>query len=113
MNSLYRRAESILEVASAPGAASGGTAIILDRAGSLRVLSSDGWTLRGLIQEFGADEVYMVQRSHGNVTVEGWTAGGQCKLSKKRPGPGYMQTLQVTPRLASSLNEGFPQVCSS
>jgi hypothetical protein len=84
MNNLYRRAESILEVALAAGATSGGTAIVLDRAGSLRIISSEGWTLRGLIQEFGANEVYMVgQRSEG-ITVEGWTAGGQCTLNSVR-----------------------------
>jgi hypothetical protein len=101
MNNLYRRAESILEVASAAGATSGGTAIVLDRAGSLRVMSSEGWTLRGLIQEFGAAEVYMVQRLSASITVEGWTASGQCTLSKRQPKPIYMQTLQVTPRLAA------------
>ena len=101
MTNLYRRAESILEVASAAGAASGGTAIVLDRAGNLRMMSSDGWTLPGLIQEFGADEVYMVQKMHGRITVEGWKAGGQCTLSKERPKVSHMQTLQVTPRLAA------------
>jgi hypothetical protein len=101
MNNLYRRAESILEVASAAGAASGGTAIVLDRAGRLRVMSSEGWTLRGLIQEFGAAEVYIVQRLSASITVEGWTASGQCRLSKQHPKATYMQTSQVTPRLAA------------
>ncbi|MGD1070238.1 MAG: hypothetical protein ABSB15_08865 [Bryobacteraceae bacterium] len=81
MNHLYRRTESILEIASAPGAGPDGTAIVLDRAGSLRVLSSDGWTLGGLVQEFGAEEAYLVKRLSGTITVEGWTATGQCRLS--------------------------------
>ena len=84
MSNLYSRAESILEVASAPGAGSAETAIVLDRAGSLRLLSSEGWTLCGLIREFGAHEVYLVKRLSGGITVEGWTATGQCTLSKKR-----------------------------
>lgn len=82
MNGLYRRAESILEIAAAPGAGQEGTAIVLDRAGSLRVLSSEGWTLAGLIREFGAAEVYLIKRWCGSITVEGWTASGQCTLSR-------------------------------
>jgi hypothetical protein len=84
VNNLYSRAESILEIASAPGAGSAETAIVLDRAGSLRLLSSEGWTLCGLIREFGAHEVYLVKKLSGGITVEGWTATGQCTLSKKR-----------------------------
>ena len=101
MNNVYRRAESILEVATAAGSSLRRYSDCAGSGGSLRVMSSEGWTLRGLIQEFGAAEVYMVQRLSGSVTVEGWTTSGQCTLSKRQPKVTYIQTLQVTPRLAA------------
>lgn len=101
MSDLFRRAESILEAASARNASSADTAIVLDRAGGMRILSSEGWTLAGIIREFGAAEVYMVRNCAATTTVEGWSTMDHCTISRKlsRSAQGYAATLQVTPQL--------------
>lgn len=113
MNELLRRAESILDVASVPGANRGETAILVDRGGQLRVMSREGWTLSGLVREFGASEVYMVNKRAGTVTVEGWSATNSCTISRKQAGNAladlspmtaagcYSARSQVTPQLAT------------
>ena len=112
MNDLLRRTESILDVALSADH-SDGKAIVLDRAGRLRVLSIEGWTLSGLIQEYGAGEVYMVKTCAGTITVEGWSPTDRCTIEKKRIRPVfadlppnhsagyYAARSQVTPQLAS------------
>lgn len=81
---LRRRAESILRVATAPHAKPEGTAIVLDRAGLVRVVNPEGWTLSALIQEFGGVEVYMVKKFAGTVTVEGWSLQDRCTLRQQQ-----------------------------
>ncbi len=108
MSDLSRRAEEILDVASAPGANPHGTVMVLDRLGSLRVMSHEGWTLPGLIQEFGAREVYRITKRAGKITVDGWSAAQQCSIS--RP---YAAMSQVMPLLAASLNDREPRVWNS
>jgi hypothetical protein len=112
VNDLFLRAESILDVASAPGANSDGTVILMDRAGQLRVMSLEGWTLPALISEFGAREVYMVRKRAETITVEGWSVTDRCTMSRAQNRPtfagrmplhsagGYAATSQVTPQLA-------------
>ena len=89
--------------------------IVLDHAGQLRVLSIDGWSLTGLIQEFGAREIYMVKQCADTTSVEGWSATESCTIrqqnARKPPtdmvpthglaGCRYAATLQLTPQLAS------------
>jgi hypothetical protein len=125
VSQLFRRAESILQVAASPGANAAPTAIVLDRAGQLRVLNQDGWTRSGLIEEFGAREVYMVKKRAGTVTVEAWSANDHCTVSTKEPGNAwsdlmpvhaglpYAATLHVTPQLTSGLNDLSPSVWNS
>lgn len=107
-----RRAESILEVASAPGAETAETVLVIDRSGQLRMLSADGWSLAGLIREFGAEEIYRVKKAGGRITVEGWSPTDQCtivqnhgrKLQRDLPALDcfdYREMSQVTPQLAS------------
>jgi hypothetical protein len=122
---LFRRAESILEVAASPGANACPTAIVLDREGRLRVLNQDGWTRSGLIEEFGAREVYLVKKRGGTVTVEGWSAKDRCTVSTKEAGTPWMEVAamraglsyaamsHVTPQLASGLNDLSPRVWNS
>jgi hypothetical protein len=127
VSQLFRRAESILEVASSPGANSSPTAIVLDREGQLRVLSQEGWTRSGLIEEFGAREVYIVKKRGGAVTVEGWSANDHCTVSTKEPGNSWLDLMpahaslsqayaarsQVRPQLTSGLNDLSPRVWNS
>ena len=83
VSQLLRRAESILRVATAPNAKAEGTAIVLDRAGLVRVVNPDGWTLSALIQEFGGVEVYIVSKFAGTVTVEAWSVLDRCTVREK------------------------------
>lgn len=112
---MFRRAESILEVAASPGANSGPTAIVLDRAGQLRVMNQDGWSRLGLIEEFGAREVYLIKRRAGSVTVEGWSANDCCTVSTKQTGNPwtYAAKSHITPQLSSGLNDLSPSVWNS
>jgi hypothetical protein len=82
VSELSRRAENILEVASASGAKFHGTAMVLDRAGSLRMMNLDGWTLPGLAREFGAREIYTIRKWAATITVEGWSASDRCSISR-------------------------------
>lgn len=122
---LIRRAESILNVAASPGADPHSSAIVVDRTGYLRVLRLDGWTRSGLIEEFAATEVYIIKKRAGTVTVEGWTASSQCTMSRgnektlwtdllpMHAGLPYAAKSQVTPQLASGLNDLAPSVWNS
>jgi hypothetical protein len=123
---LFRRADSILEAASVPGASSIGTAIVMDRKGGMRILNSDGWTLNGIIGELGAAEVYMIRYGAEAITVEAWSTTDRCTVSRTPAQPpmfhtrelpraqgGYAAMLQVTPRLFSELKERSPKVWNS
>lgn len=59
----------------------------------MRILNSEGWTLMGLIREYGAAEVYMIRNSPAAITVEGWSTTQHCTVSqtqttKPRPSTG-------------------------
>jgi hypothetical protein len=98
-----QRAEEVLEVAltAEDGAAEG--LILFDNAGGMRMLDPAGWSLNGLIREFGAREIYRIERRNGAVRVEGWSANQQCLLQRKsarqRLTECYPSTLQRVPRL--------------
>jgi hypothetical protein len=114
MSDLFFRAESILDVASVPGAGTTGTAIVLDRAGNMRIIDSEGWTLNGIIGEYGAAEVYMIGTSEAEVAVEGWSTTGRCTVTRKRiPVRGYAATSQVMPQPPDWAKERSPQVWNS
>jgi hypothetical protein len=112
VNDLFRRAESILDIASTEGADSAGTVIVLDRAGQLRVLNPEGWTLPALVAEFGAREVYVVNKFAQTITVEGWSPSDSCTIGRQlnrnalaalrqlNPAACYAERSQVTPQLA-------------
>jgi hypothetical protein len=82
MSELSRRADSILEAASVPGASSIGTAIVMDREGGMRMLNSEGWTLNGIIGELGAAEVYMIRYGARVITVEAWSTTDRCTVTR-------------------------------
>jgi hypothetical protein len=73
VSSLLRNAESIFEIAIAPAAEYDNAALVIDRAGGMRVLNAAEWSLPGIICEFGASEVYLIGRKTGKVTVEAWS----------------------------------------
>jgi hypothetical protein len=82
VSELFRRADSILEAASVPGASSVGTAIVMDREGGMRILNSEGWTLNGIIGELGAAEVYMIRYGVEAITVEAWSTTDRCTVTR-------------------------------
>ena len=82
MGQLLRNAESIFDIAIAPAAEYDNAALVLDRAGGMRVLNSAEWSLPALICEFGAAEVYLIERRSGRVRVEGWSATESCVVDR-------------------------------
>lgn len=104
MDRLLRRAEEILDIALTAEENVQERLILVDRVGGMRMLDPCGWSLTGLIREFGAREIFRIERRNGVVRVEGWCASEQC-LIQRRTGPNklpgfYPSTLQAVPRLA-------------
>jgi hypothetical protein len=48
----------------------------------MRVLNSAEWSLPAIICEFGALEVYLIEKRPGKVKVEGWSSGEKCVLER-------------------------------
>lgn len=92
MSELFRRADSILEAASAPGASSVGTAIVMDRKGCMRILNSEGWTLNGIIGELGAAEVYLIRYGAKAITVDAWSTTDRCTVTRTPAKPPVFHT---------------------
>ncbi|HUP04887.1 MAG TPA: hypothetical protein VMU19_12915 [Bryobacteraceae bacterium] len=80
MNAFFRRAEEILEIATAEGASAEDKLLILDRQGGFRMIEPSGWSLPGAAAEFGAVAVYKVMRRGTAVRVEGWNGSERCLL---------------------------------
>ena len=62
--------------------ADGETAILIDRAGGMRMLDPCGWSLPALSAEYGASAVYKVERRGTTVRVEGWSGGQRCLIQR-------------------------------
>ena len=106
MDRFLQRAEEILEVAVTAEDGAAENLILFDSADGMRMLDPAGWSLTGLIREFGAREIYRIERRNGVVRVEGWSASQQCLLQRKsarqRLAECYPSTLQAVPRLAAA-----------
>jgi hypothetical protein len=91
VGTLLRNAESIFEIAAAPAAEYGNAALVVDRAGGMRVLNSAEWSLPAIICEFGAAEVYLIERRSGKLKVEGWSTAERCVVDgpPSRPGASF------------------------
>jgi hypothetical protein len=110
VSAFFRLAEQILDVAASPAAESGEHFILFDHAGGMRLIESAGWSLMGLIHEFGAREVFRVDRFAGTVRVEGWSRSEKCLIQRQQPrvrvAPGnsgvfgYATKFQRLPQLA-------------
>jgi len=74
VTTLRRRAESVFEIAICPAAESENAALVVDRSGGMRVLNCAAWSLPAIISEYGASEVYLIERKSGELKVEGWSA---------------------------------------
>jgi hypothetical protein len=82
VSQFVRKAEEILEVATAGGNTLTNAAILIDRKGGLRMLDSTGWSLTGLAAEYGAAAVYKIERRGQAVRVEGWNGSDRCLLQR-------------------------------
>ena len=58
------------------------TAILIDRAGCIRVLNADGWSLHALAVESGADAIFRLQRAASAVRVEAWDGAQRCLIER-------------------------------
>lgn len=96
MNPFFRRAEEILEIATADSAALGDTLMVLDREGGFRMLEPAGWSLPGLAAEFSAAAVYKVERRGSSVRVEGWNGLERCFLQGQTSGGRARSMLGVS-----------------
>jgi hypothetical protein len=85
VGTLLRNAESIFEIAIAPAAECDNAALVVDRAGGMRVLNSAEWSLPAIVCEFGASEVYLIERRSGKLKVEGWSATERCVVDRTPP----------------------------
>jgi hypothetical protein len=97
VSELFLRADSILDAALIPGGSSAGIAIVMDRQGGVRILSSEGWTLNGIIGELGAAEVYMIRHGAETITVDAWSTTDRCTVTRTptRP-PVFRATALLT-----------------
>jgi hypothetical protein len=85
VSTLLRNAESIFDIAVAPAAEHDNAALVVDRAGGMRMLNAAEWSLPAIICEFGAAEVYLIVRKSGKLKVEGWSASERCVVSTTGP----------------------------
>jgi hypothetical protein len=80
---LAQRAEEVLEIATKAGREIGeDTAILINRQGGMRMLNSAGWSLSGLLAEFGAAVVYKVERRGGAIRVEAGDGRERCFIER-------------------------------
>ena len=107
MNPLLRRTEEILEIAQTGTCADNGAFIVVDHRGSMRMLDPTGWTMSAVVREFGASEVYWIERRAGELKVEAWSRAGRCTLTKPTPGArpfiASNQALTVYPKMLQVL----------
>jgi hypothetical protein len=82
---LRLRADAVFEIASDPCARLDRTAIVVYRTGGMHVVSTTEWSLPAIIHEFGAIEVYLIDRKSGKLTVEAWSPTGGCTVSDRLP----------------------------
>lgn len=82
MSQFLRKAEEILEVATAGGNSLTDAVILIDRQGGFRMMDPTGWSLTGLAAEYGAAAVYKIERRGEAVRVEGWDGYDRCLLQR-------------------------------
>jgi hypothetical protein len=96
VSAFFRRAEEILQIATANQGGLGDTVVVLDRQGGFRMLEPAGWSLPALAAEFGAEAVYKVERRGSAVRVEGWNGSERCLL-QGQTSDGRVRTLLGMP----------------
>jgi len=78
------RVEEILEVAiSTSVGGSRELAILIGHDGGMRIFDGAGWGPAGLLAEYGAREVYKVERRGSRILVAGQSASQTCRLERE------------------------------
>lgn len=88
---MSRFLRDLLEIAAVAPPGTGDTAIVMDRSGGMRMMDATGWSMAGLVHEFGAKEAYRIGRGPEGISVEGWTSkagSGYASMSQTPPSPG-------------------------
>ncbi len=88
MSAFFQQAEEIFataRTAGAAGAEDGDLAVLVDEAGSIRVVAAGGWDAEALRLDRGARSVYRISRRGGRVRLEGRTSGERCLFESGRP----------------------------
>jgi hypothetical protein len=111
---LAQRAEEVLEIAAEAGREIGeDTAILINRHGGMRMLNAAGWSLSGLLAEFGAAAVYKVERRSAAIRVEAGSGSERCfierALAEARPSHRPIP-LPAPPSSAGWRSGGVPEV---
>lgn len=60
--------------------------LVIDRAGGLRIVTTEGWSVEGLQAHHGANVVYQVTHTREGVRLEGRGPGMSCTLRGPRSG---------------------------
>ena len=81
---LAKQTREVLEIAAAAGRESAeDTAILIGREGGMLVKPSAGWSVSGLLTEYGAVAVYKVERRGAMVRVEGGNGIERCVVERE------------------------------
>jgi hypothetical protein len=118
------RAEEILEVAISTSISENSDLVILIRHdGGVRMFDGAGWGLPGLLAEYGAREVYKVERRGTIIRVAGQSPSQTClverDLETRQYYPsidrlaGYAIKSHVAPLAIAGSNDWSPQVLNS
>jgi len=119
-----KRAEEILDVAvSTSIGGSSDFAILIRHDGGMQIFDGIGWELTGLMAEYGAREVYKIERRLTLIRVAGQSGSQTCLLERKfepsrgyppaRHSMGYPIRSQAAPLAIAGSNEWSPQVLNS
>lgn len=102
MGTFLSRAEEILETAVSSTIDGNSDLVILVRHdGGLRIFDGAGWGLAGLLAEYGAREVYKVERRGTIIRVTGQSLSQTCVLEREL---GPASTIQLSAWRATPLN---------
>lgn len=121
MGTFLGRAKAILEIATAI-CDNSDLVILIRHDGGMRILDGAGWGLAGLLAEYGAREVYKVERRGTFIRVTGQCLSQTCMLERdvelrqyypSKGRTGYAIKSHAAPLVIAGSNDCSPQVLNS
>ena len=85
MSAFLKHAEELFAAAHAGGTDDCDLSILVNRDGGIHMIADADWQLEALRAHHGANAVYRVHRSGGNVRLEARSANQSCVLAADRP----------------------------